>query len=49
MSSDLPAAPSVDLLARAFHAAPNGFVMVDREGLLDDGRVEGGVRAGVGR
>ncbi len=34
VSSALPAAPSVELLARAFHAAPNGFVMVDREGRI---------------
>jgi PAS domain S-box-containing protein len=27
-------APSADLLARAFHAAPNGFVLVDRAGSI---------------
>lgn len=28
------AAPASDLLARAFHAAPNGFVLVDRQGQI---------------
>jgi len=29
-----PAGPSAELLARAFNAAPNGFVLVGREGLI---------------
>jgi len=33
-TSDVPAAPTLDLLARAFNAAPNGFVLVDAAGRI---------------
>jgi PAS domain S-box-containing protein len=33
-SASTPAAPSLDLLARAFNAAPNGFVLVDTRGRI---------------